>query len=453
MSLRSRIALLVAGVVTVVVTVVGVTSVRAAEAELREAIDDDLLERAAAVHGAEDFSRGSRGLRTSRPGRVPPRDDLFRLFVSFDARAQLLDHDGAALLTLDEAFDGPTDPEFLAIVSESGPRLVTVDGPDESLRVVTVEAEGGLYVQLARSLQEVDGVIDDLQRRVFFLGGLAVAAAALAAWFLAQGVVRPIERLTGAAEHVAATGDFDAPIDGSGPTEVGRLASSFRTMLAALSTSRRQQHELVMNASHELRTPLTSIRTNVDVLRRQDDLSADDRKAMVDDIDAELGELTDLVSELVDLATEVRSDEETQPLYLGELAERIVDRERRRTGRDIELRVIRRSLIEGRPEALTRAVRNLIANAAKFADGGPIEVVVDGGRLTVHDAGPGIPDGEVERVFERFHRLESARALPGSGLGLAIVAQVAEAHGGAVSADVSPLGGAAVGFVVPAVDD
>lgn len=452
MSLRARVALLVAGVVTLMVAVVGVMSVRAAEAELGQEIDDDLLGRAREVERAEDL-RGRPGQIPERGGRVPPRNDLFRLFVAFDAQARIIDEHGEPVLTLDESFDAPVDPEFLAEVSESGPRLVTVDGDHESLRVVTVAAPNGLFVQLARSHQELDDAIADLRQRVFVLGGLAVAIAALAAWFLARGAVAPIERLTGAAEHVAATGDLDAPIEGSGPTEVGRLASSFRTMLGALAMSRTQQHELVMNASHELRTPLTSMRTNVDVLGRRDELSAEDRKAVVDDIDAELGELTDLVSELVDLATEVRTDEDTQPLYLEELAATVIDREVRRTGRQIELRVERRELIEGRPEALTRAIRNVIANAAKFSERGAIEVVVDGGRLTVHDAGDGIPEHDRRLVFERFHRVESSRSLPGSGLGLAIVAQVAEAHGGSVFADDSPLGGAAVGFVVPGVDD
>jgi two-component system sensor histidine kinase MprB len=451
-SLRARVALLVAGVVTVIVAVVGVMSVRAASTELHEEIDDDLLQRAAEISRSEDIRSRAPVLGAERR-RVPPRDDLFRLFVAFDAQARVLSPAGDPVLTLDQSFDAPTDADFLDEVSKLGPQLVTVDGDSESFRVVTVEAPGGLFVQLARSLDEVDDAVRGLRQRVLLLGALAIGGAALGAWFLAHGAVRPIEKLTATAEHVAATGELDAPIDGSGPTEVGSLATSFRTMLEALAISRRQQHELVMNASHELRTPLTSMRTNVDLLRRRDELPLEDHEAMIDDIDAELGELTDLVGELVDLATEVRDNEEIQPLFLGDIVETVMDRERRRTGRDIELRVGRRSLVEGRPEALSRAVRNLVANAAKFTDDGPVEIVVDGGRVTVHDAGPGIPPEERERVFERFHRLESARSKSGSGLGLAIVAQVAEAHSGSVFAGESALGGAAVGFEVPTVDD
>ena len=102
---------------------------------------------------------------------------------------------------------------------------------------------------------------------------------------------------------------------------------------------------------------------------------------------------------------------------------------------------------------MARAVRNLVDNAVKFSTGGAVEVVVDGGSVTVHDAGPGVPEADRERIFERFHRLEADRDQPGSGLGLAIVRHVAEAHGGTVLVGDSPLGGAAVGLRIPEIDD
>ena len=161
------------------------------------------------------------------------------------------------------------------------------------------------------------------------------------------------------------------------------------------------------------------------------------------------------MAELVDLAADVRDDEEPQPLRLEDLAVSVADRARRRTGREIVVDVPRSVTVEGRPESLTRAIRNLVDNAAKFSpDDTPIRLVVDGGAVVVHDQGPGVPAADREVVFERFHRLDATRDRPGSGLGLAIVRQVADAHGGSVwAADSSPDGGAAVGFRVPAVDD
>ena len=259
---------------------------------------------------------------------------------------------------------------------------------------------------------------------------------------------------TDAAERVAATGDLEQPVDGSGGAEVGRLAGSFNSMLEALSASRRQQHRLVMDASHELRTPLASLQTNVDVLRSKREIPEETRTAIIDDIHAEIAELGDLVAELVDLATDVRTDEDPAPVELAELAAPIVERQARRTERTIELDVRRRAVIEARPQAVSRAIRNLVENAAKFSpDDTSITVIVDGGAITVLDAGPGIPEAERSRVFDRFHRVEATRTMPGSGLGLAIVRQVAEAHGGSVSATEAPGGGAAVGFVLPTVDD
>ena len=174
---------------------------------------------------------------------------------------------------------------------------------------------------------------------------------------------------------------------------------------------------------------------------------------MLDDVDAELGELTDLVTELVDLAADVQTDEELQLIDMAGVVEPVVERARRRSGREIVVRVLRGVPVEGRPEALTRAVRNLVDNAVKFSEQGPVEVVVDGGTVTVHDTGPGVPEADRERIFERFHRLEADRDHPGSGLGLAIVRQVAEAHGGTATVGESPLRGAAFSLQIPEIDD
>ena len=209
-----------------------------------------------------------------------------------------------------------------------------------------------------------------------------------------------------------------------------------------------------MDASHELRTPLMSLRTNIDVLRRGHDLDEQDQAAVVDDLDTELSELSELVVELVDLAVDVRSDEDPVPLRLEEIALPVVERARRRVERDIEVSVERSAVLESRPEALGRAIRNLVENAAKFSPtDSPIRVVIDGGMLAVHDSGPGIPEAEREAVFARFHRLDSSQALPGSGLGLAIVRDVVDVHGGSVFVTDSPEGGAAVGFHLPTIDD
>ena len=464
MTLRVRVALLVAAVVTVAVAAVGWSAVRSARAELTEEVDHDLLERAALVFAEPrgDFWSDILGRRPTGIGSLLRADPLGSL-VSLDAYARVIVTDldtgadgvirGHVIAALDDDIGTVPDVDRLERARRRGPVMETISVGGRSLRLMTVPAADGVFVQVARPLHEVENAIEDLRRQVLLFGSLAVAVAAAGAWFLAGRAVRPIVRLTETAEQVAETGDVDLPVEGSEAGEVGRLARSFRTMLAALSASRRQQHRLVMDASHELRTPLTSLRTNVDLMRRSDELPAAERAAVLDDVDAELGDLTNLVTELVDLTADVQTDEELQLIDMAGVVEPVVERARRRSGRDIVVRVDRGVAVEGRPESLARAVRNLVDNAVKFSSDGPVEVVVDGGSVIVHDAGPGVAEADQERVFERFHRLEADRDQPGSGLGLAIVRQVAEAHDGTATVRESPLGGAAFSLQIPEIDD
>lgn len=467
MTLRVRIAGLVALVVAVVVVVVGAMVHRTTEASLVSEVDDDLVERALVISRDRGFARRAFsagqleqlealegfGERSRDRFRVA-RNDPFGPVVGFDALVRVVDETGEIRGVLDTEFDASTDPELLAAAAQ-GPVLHDGSGDSGRVRVATVALGDVGFVQFARPLDEVDAVLDQLRTRTIFIGLVAIVGAGVVAWFLAGRTVRPIRSLTEATEYVTATGDLEYGVEAAaGTDEVGRLARSFRSMLDALAASRRQQRRLVMDASHELRTPLTSMRTNVDVLQRGHTLSEADRAAVIGDLDAELDELSELLAELVDLATDVRADEDLAPLTLAEVAEPVIERARRRTGREIRLEVADRVVVEGRPDALARAVRNLVDNAAKFSPPGtPIRVVVRGGELEVCDEGPGIPVEEREAVFDRFHRVEASRSLPGSGLGLAIVRQVAEAHDGDVFVRGASDGGAVVGFRVPTVDD
>ena len=307
----------------------------------------------------------------------------------------------------------------------------------------------------------------DQTRRV--LGGTAnqiaavslavLLAAAAAGWLLARRITRRLVALAGVAEEVSVSGVVDRQVPVDGRDEVGRLSTAFNTMLARLAAAREAQDRLVQDAAHELRTPLTSLRTNASVLRRIDELSPDARDRLVADVQGETRELSHLVDELVELALSSRGDEPVEPVELAAVAQRAAERVRRRTGREIRLDADT-SVVQGRCQALERAVGNLLENAAKFTgetgadvDGTgcePIEVRVECGRVTVADRGPGIAPGDVPHVFDRFYRADTARGLPGSGLGLAIVRDVAQAHGGTVFARPRPGGGAEVGFSVEA---
>jgi two-component system sensor histidine kinase MprB len=294
---------------------------------------------------------------------------------------------------------------------------------------------------------------------------LAVVAGGLLGRLFANRALRPVADLTDAVEHVELTGDLSPRIDVDDRgerDEVGRLAARFNAMLGRLQTSRAEldasvesQRRLVADASHELRTPVTSMRTNAEVLRAQPDLPVEQRGEILDDVVAQADELAALVADLIALARdgEPPNAAEREDVRFDELVAEAVTRARRHApATPIELDA-RPVVVEAHRERLGRAVNNLLDNAAKHSPGaGTIEVrVTPDGVLTVRDHGHGIPPEDRAHVFDRFWRGPDARARPGSGLGLAIVRQVAESHGGSVTVEDAPGGGALFRFSLPVV--
>ena len=327
-------------------------------------------------------------------------------------------------------------------------RNITVAG-DEYRMATTSVGRGRGAVQVARTLDENEQLLRQLRNRVLLAVLFVVAAAAAAGWFIATSLTDRLRRLTGVAEEVAGTGRLDVDVPAVGDDEAGRLGGALNEMLASLRQAEDDQQRLVQDAGHELKTPLTSLRTNVDVLARYPDLPADQRTRLLEDLEGETRELTELVNELVALANGRRLDEAPQQVPLTDVVAPVVERARRRTGREVVL-AADGSVRTVRAAALERAVSNLVDNAAKFdTSGGPVEVEVADGRVTVRDRGPGIDPAEGDRLFDRFYRSDAARSQPGSGLGLAIVADVVRQHGGTVFARSRPGGGAEMGFVLP----
>ena len=241
---------------------------------------------------------------------------------------------------------------------------------------------------------------------------------------------------------------------GKGRDEVGRLGAAFRQMLGALALSRAEQQRLVQDAGHELRTPLTSLKTNLSVMRRHPDMSPAMQEQILDDLDGEIAELTELVNELVAVASGEFVDQPNERLDLVEMATDVAQRVGRRRSREIVVRGVPSLMIDAPRAGLDRAIANIVDNACKFdRTGAPIEVDITAGpggaTLTVLDHGPGIPETDMGKVFDRFHRADTARTMPGSGLGLSIVREVVDGIGGAVQAVNRDGGGAAIGFTVP----
>jgi two-component system sensor histidine kinase MprB len=311
------------------------------------------------------------------------------------------------------------------------------------LRVLTQQVGPGIAVQVARPLEEVDLV---LGRLAFFLVVLAlcgIAVAAMLGGVVARGALAPVRSLTRTAEHVTTTSDLTKRIEVEGDDELARLAASFNSMLEALEVSIGKQRQLVADASHELRTPLTSIRTNIEVLQRNEELSAEERQRLLPQIVEQVQELTVLIGDLVELSRGTEPPARVEEIRLDLIVREAVDRARRHAPGVTFALNLRESVVRGVPERVERAVANLLDNAAKWnPDGKPVEVTVDAGEVTVRDHGPGISKQDLPFIFDRFYRSAAARGRPGSGLGLAIVRQVAESHGGEVAVEDAEDGGA-----------
>lgn len=452
MTLRVKLSIAMVALAAAATTLVGVITYASTGHELRERVDQSLeqaAERFLAPGDADHVEPRRPGLDPYHEGGDGDGDEYPRSFTQI--LVQTIDATGAVIRSA-EGGALPVDALDLAIASgadgtRSTCRDLAVDGED--FRVITVALDGGGAVQLARSLDETTDILDSILDRTLLII-LAMSALALGvALVVAQQVTRRLVRLTEVAGSVADSGDVEVHVPVDGRDETGRLGRAFAEMLSSLGRARRSQQQLVQDAGHELRTPLTSLRTNISVMRRFRELSPATQEQLLDDLESETRELTDLVNELVELATDRRDDEVPASVVMGDVARAVADRAARRSGREVTVDADD-SVVVARPQALERAMSNVVGNAVKFSDG-PVQVVCRGGRFDVIDRGPGLAEDDVPHLFDRFYRSVQARSLPGSGLGLSIVRDVAESHGGQVHAANRTDGvvGSVIGFTLP----
>ena len=452
MRLQTRLALLFGVVVIVAAAVIGSLSYLATARQLATQVDDSLLAVSAPI--AQQLASGAAGAHlfdSERPGRGPhggPGGTTTNLVLP----TQLVLPNGSVLTSSTSEVTLPVDAVDRAMATSHSASVRFRDEVVEgrAYRMVT-QTDGGARgaVQVGRDVSENAAVLAGLAGQIAVIGLGVAALAALAGWLLARRSAKRLVRLTEAAEQVRATGQLDVAVPSAGSDEIARLGSAFDAMLLRLGQSRADQQRLVQDAGHELRTPLTSLRTNVHLLHRLDDLPEATRARIVADLEGETRELAHLVDEVVQLAGSPPADAPVEPVLLASAARSAVDRAVRRSGRDVALHADD-STVLGQPALLERVVWNLLENAVKFSPAdSPIEVLIDRGTVIVRDHGPGIDPVDLPHVFDRFHRAASARALPGSGLGLAIVRDVVEAHGGQVLAANRPEGGADIGFRLP----
>jgi len=425
-SLRARLTLAAALAVAVAVAVASVVAYVAVRSELRGEVDDALADRTQVV------------------ARIPisvvrTREDQFFLRIPGPelggpgGYVQVFGPEGAIRAPGDDLELPVGERTREAATGQEGAFYSDAEVAGTHVRILTTPIDQGYVLQIARPLTEVDASLDRLRTFLILvaLGGIGLAAAL--GLVVARTALAPVRRLTVATEEVTETRDLSRRMADEGTDELGRLAASFNTMLAALEDSARSQRRFVADASHELRTPLTSLRTNIDVLARADALPPGEREQLLADVAEQLAEMSELVAELVALDRAEEGAADLEDVRLDLVAAEAIERARRNSNGVTFTPDLHESTVRGVPGSLERAVGNLLDNAAKWSPpDGDVEVSVRDGEVVVRDHGPGIDESDLPYVFDRFYRAPSARGLPGSGLGLAIVRQVAEAHGGSV---------------------
>ena len=458
MSLRARIAVTAAVAVALAVLVLSVVVYGATARRLSAQVDGELDQAARTIlqlgpaggDVADRIERFAR-LRDRRPGdrAVGPGVGDDRFLGPFDVGVvQAVPRDGSVRTVGAVALPVTEEVEALAQGTSLQPVRSTEQVDGITLRTLAVRAGEIGALQVAVPITAQERALEALRRQLLLVGVLGVGLAALLGALVANRAVRPVRRLTDAAEEVRRTQDLDTRIEVAGDDELARLAGAFNAMLASLQRARTAQRELVADASHELRTPLTSLRTNIEVLERADALPPGERAALLQDVAAQLEEFGRLVDGLVELARGDRPARAPTPVALRDVVDEVVDRATVFSpGATLHVEADD-SVVVAERDRLERAVANMVDNAVKHG-GGEVAVIVADGAVTVRDRGPGFADGDVARVFDRFYRAPSARGLPGSGLGLSIVAQVAEAHGGTYAARTHPAGGAEVRLSLP----
>ena len=362
-----------------------------------------------------------------------------------DVRVQVVDADGrvlAASINADRLVPILYDDERPAPGQEGGVFIdggrLGIDGP---VRVVALPA-GGDTVLVAKSLADLTRSIELLRNVLLIAFPLLVLGLALVAWRVVGATLRPVEALRSGAEAItdgARPGTLPVP---ASHDEINRLAVTLNRMLARLDGARRRQRAFVADAAHELRSPLANMRTQLEVAQHIGDPA--EWPAVADDLLADVHRMSRLVDDLLLLAKAddpgAAAPRPTGPIELTGLLKAVGGRYP-----TVSVSAVDAPLwTVGDEGELERVVANLLDNAVRHADSSVLlSAALDGGDcvIVVADDGPGVPEADRERVFDRFTRLDDARARDagGAGLGLSIVRELVRRHGGTVRlADADP---------------
>ena len=462
--MRRRITIAGAIAVAVAVALACVAAYLATRSELYGQVDTELRRQGQAIRQLDRVT----GLPLQR--RRPPDADRLRQIGPREGGplpyVQMIGADG-------RPFGEPRGADEFRVPIDDVDRGVAAGGRDSTLRerragdvrlrVLTVPLSDGRAIQLARPTSSIDSVLSRLRWILLAVAIGGVGLAILLSRLVTRRVTAPLRDVTAAAGHIAETEDLARRIKVTSDDEVGQLATRFNEMIDRLEASRAElagsvgaQRQLVADASHELRTPITSLRTNLEVLVDDDSgqlepLDPQARSRLMRSLIEQTEELGALVADVIELARGDVSPESVDTVRLDDIAADAVENARRHHPDVTFVEHRSPTLVEGAPDRLSRAIANLLENAAKHSPpGATVEVTIDSDGVIVRDHGPGVAAADIPHLFDRFYRGVTSRQLPGTGLGLAIVRQVAEGHGGSVDVANADGGGAEFRLWLPA---
>ncbi len=366
-------------------------------------------------------------------------------------RIQVLDEDGRVAVTSENLTDPLPDFQGnLDDVRQGGPTFQSDAESEPPLRQVFYPlqridpAHEGHVIQVAVSLDPMERTLGWVDLLLVLLGITGVIVAALLSWSTASRALRPVETIVEQAASIETPTEEARITAYSGTREFADLVRVLNAMLGRLQQAYEAQQRFTADASHELRSPLTAIRGTLEVgLRRS--RSEEEYRRLMRDVLEEVDTMQALVNDLLVLARQdagvLKLQERSIPVE--ELVDAAVEIVRPSSAeKDITLVVgAMEGQVQGDRGMLRRVLVNLLDNAVRYGPEGS-EVVVggeaEGGwyRIRVEDQGPGVPEADRERIFERFYRADPARtAGEGSGLGLALSRAIVRAHGGRIRAE------------------
>ncbi len=346
-----------------------------------------------------------------------------------------------------DRFADPSRPPIERYVAPTGSKFLFIILP---IRRAENQVEGSRprpgFMALAVPAKDVGVAWRELAPLLLSSAVLALVVSILVGIYLSGSITRPLTAMTHASEAIA-RGDYDQAIPAEGDDEVARLARAFNTMAREVSRARQMQRDFLANVSHDLKTPLTSIQGFSQALLDGSVQDDDMRLKAARIIHEEAGRMNRLVHDLLDLAR-IESGQIDMAREEVDLVEMLSDCAEKFSLRAEQKEIALQSRLPSRlPPVMGDAGRleqvftNLLDNAfAHTPRGGAIEIAAfqtsEGTvEATVSDSGSGIPPEDLPRIFERFYRVDKARAQPGgTGLGLAIAKEIIQAHGGRIAA-------------------